>query len=309
MYISFNQKNTNNILFDEIKKATKFIIIHTLFFDDTGLDLNFISLLNSKIIEHPEIYIEIKIGLNPFLKPKLEGLNKKIKVILEEPRTLFFYVYHVRLFHTENVFALGGIDITKENLDKNYHQFALFLTNKKYFIINERNYFNNEICNLYDFVGNSTNSYKKLLECIKSAKQEVFIDNQFLLFDDFVNELVAKKKKNSDVKIYILTNDEESHNPLNKFETTLTKYLSLISRNLYKNKLKKNNITLITSNKYTHNKLCIVDKRYLLFGSMNLIARSIINNGDKEMSIFLENEELCNTLLSYYEDTFHYETI
>uniref|UniRef100_A0A6C0K1S6 PLD phosphodiesterase domain-containing protein n=1 Tax=viral metagenome TaxID=1070528 RepID=A0A6C0K1S6_9ZZZZ len=309
MYISFNQKNTNNVLFDEIKKATKFIIIHTLFFNDTGIDLNFISLLNSKIIEYPEIYIEIKIGLNPFLKPKLEDLDKKIKVILEEPRTLFFYVYHARMFHTENVFALGGIDITKENLHENYQQFALFLNNKKYFIINESNYFNYEICDLYDFVGNSTNSYKKLLECINSAKQEVFIDNQYLVFDDFVDELITKKKKNSDVKIYILTNSEESNNPLNKFETIVTKYASQISRNLYKNKLKKNNITLTSSTKYTHNKLCIVDKRYLLFGSMNLMARSIINNGDKEMSIFLENEELCNTLLSYYEDTFHYETI
>jgi len=309
MYIlSFNQKNTNDILFSEIKKATKFIIIHTLFFDDTGIYLNFINLLNSKIIEHPEIYIEIKIGLNPFLKPKLEGLDKKIKIILEEPRTLFFYVYHVRLFHTENVFALGGIDITRKNLHENYHQFALFLTNKKYFIINESNYFNHEICNLYDFVGNSTNAYQKLLQCIYSAKQEIFIDNQYLLFDDFVEELI-KKKCTSDVKIYILTNGEESHNPLNKFETVVTKFIFQISRNLYKNKLKNNNITIVNSNKYTHNKICVVDKRFLLFGSMNLMTRSINKDGDKEMSIFLDNEELCNTLLSYYKDTFDYETI
>ena len=253
------------------------------------------------------MYIEIKIGLNPFLIPNLEGLDKKIKIILEEPRTLFFYVYHIRLFHTENVFALGGIDITKDNMHENYQQFALFLTNEKYFIINESNYFNCEICNLYDFVGNSTNAYQKLLQCIYSAKQEIFIDNQYLLIDDFVEELI-KKKCTSDVKIYILTNGEGSDNPLNKFETIITKSISQFSRSLYKNKLKKNNITIINSTKYTHNKLCIVDKKYLLFGSMNLMNRSISKDGDKEMSVFLDNEELCNSLLSYYKETFDYET-
>lgn len=308
MFISFNQKNTNDILFREIKKATKFIIIHTMFFDDTDIGLNFISLLNSKLIEYPDIYIEIKIGLNPFLQPKLKDLDKKIKIILEKPRTLLFYVYHLRLFHTEKIFALGGIDLTKDNLHENYKQFALFLTSEKYFIINEHNYLNYKINDLYDFVGNSKNTYQKLLECIGSAKQEIFIDNQYLFFDDLVDALI-NKKKNFNINIYILTNGEVSCNPLNKFETNVTKYIMRISKKKYNNKLIKNGINIITTDNYTHNKLCIIDKQYLLFGSMNLLARSINVDGDQEMSVFLDNKELCDNLLSYYKDIIGYQTI
>jgi hypothetical protein len=44
-------------------------------------------------------------------------------------------------------------------------------------------------------------------------------------------------------------------------------------------------------------------------GSMNLMERSVSTKGDKEMCVFLENKEICNNLLAYYQDTFSYETI
>ena len=51
-----------------------------MFFNDEGLSLNFIELLNHKVKQHPNIKIHINIGLNPFLKTNIEEntLNKKI---------------------------------------------------------------------------------------------------------------------------------------------------------------------------------------------------------------------------------------
>ena len=49
MYLSYNQKETNQIIYNEIEKASKYIHITTMFFNDTDLPLNFIKLLNHKI--------------------------------------------------------------------------------------------------------------------------------------------------------------------------------------------------------------------------------------------------------------------
>ena len=89
-----------------------------MFFDDTDLPLNFIKLLNHKIQEHPDMYIEINIGLNPFLKSNTDELDKKIHVRTITMKTID--TYHIRLFCTESIFAVGGIDITKKNLTKQY---------------------------------------------------------------------------------------------------------------------------------------------------------------------------------------------
>jgi len=307
MFITFNQKNTNEMLFNEIKKAKKFIIIHTMFFDDTKLDLNFVELINSKVVEFPDIYIEIKIGLNPFIIPNICNLDKKIKIILENPRSLFLYVYHVRLFHTENVFAVGGIDIELGNLHYSYHQFCLFLREPKYFIMNEDNCKTIQLKNLYDFFGTFTDSYEKLLDSINNAKHEIFIDNQFFSLDDLTNILI-KKKNNDNINIYILTNGENASQESNEIESIITKSVVFFSID-YIYKLKNNGIKFVNTNKYTHNKICVVDKKYLLMGSMNLMERSVSTKGDKEMCVFLENKEICNNLLAYYQDTFSYETI
>lgn len=307
MFIIFNQKKTNEILFNEIKKAKKFIIIHTMFFDDTKLDLNFVELLNSKIAEFPNIYIEIKIGLNPFIVPNICNLDKKIKIILENPRTIFLYVYHIRLFHTENVFAVGGIDISDQNLYDSYNQYTLFLNDPKYFIMNEDNCKKYQIKNLHDFVGTSTDSYTKMIECINNAKHEIFIDNQFFSLNH-LEEILIEKKKKTNINIYLLVNSSNTVQKLNEFETFTVNLMSFFSLK-YINNLKKNGIKFIKTNKFTHNKLCIIDKQYLLMGSMNLMERSINNDGDIEMCVFLENKEICNNLLAYYQEIFSYETI
>ena len=273
-----------------------------MFFDDSDVSLNFIDLLNSKIIKYPDIYIEIKVGINPFKNPNFKNLNKKIKIIEEKPKTLFICVYHIRLFHTENVFAIGGIDIIKEQLKDNYQQFSLFLYDKKYFIFNKENYNNYErkILNLYDYENNTYNSYNKLVEYINKSKKEIFIDNQYCIHP-IINKLLISKKKSSNINIFILTNDIENKNILPSFIISL-QYLFNI---FYKNNLEKNGIKIIKHNKYTHNKISIFDKKYLLMGSMNLIERSTNSNCDIEMSIFIKNKELCKKLLNYYKNNFN----
>lgn len=109
MFISYTQKETNQIIYNEIKKASKYIHITTMFFNDEGLSLDFIKLLNHKVKEHPNIEIHINIGLNPFLKTNIEEntLNKKIH--LKKVPMRMIDTYHIRLFSTESIFAVGGI--------------------------------------------------------------------------------------------------------------------------------------------------------------------------------------------------------
>mgnify|MGYP000415581356 CR=1 FL=1 len=51
MFISYTQKETNQIIYNEIKKASKYIHITTMFFNDEGMSLDFIKLLNDKVKE------------------------------------------------------------------------------------------------------------------------------------------------------------------------------------------------------------------------------------------------------------------
>jgi phosphatidylserine/phosphatidylglycerophosphate/cardiolipin synthase-like enzyme len=150
-------------------------------------------------------------------------------------------------------------------------------------------------------------SYEKLLDSINNAKHEIFIDNQFFSLDDLTNILI-KKKNNDNINIYILTNGENASQESNEIESIITKSVVFFSID-YIYKLKNNGIKFVNTNKYTHNKICVVDKKYLLMGSMNLMERSVSTKGDKEMCVFLENKEICNNLLAYYQDTFSYETI
>ena len=127
MFFSYTQKKTNQIIYNEIKKASKYIHITTMFFNDEDLSLDFIELLNHKAKEHPDIEIRINIGLNPFLESNFnyDKLDKKIHLINIPMKMID--TYHIRLFSTETIFAVGGIDITKLNLVKNYIQFTLFI--------------------------------------------------------------------------------------------------------------------------------------------------------------------------------------
>ena len=62
------------------------------------------------------------------------------------------------------------------------------------------------------------------------------------------------------------------------------------------NTLKNNN------NKYTHNKLFIFDKEYILFGSMNIMDKSLQSSGgDIELCVLVKNKKLANEMLDYYK--------
>ena len=206
MFISYTQKETNQIIYNEIKKASKYIHITTMFFNDEGLSLDFIKLLNYKVKGHPNIEIHINIGLNPFLKTNIEEntLNKKIHLRFI-PMNHLINTYHVRLFSTESIFAVGGIDITKLNVTKKYIQFTLFIPIQNNVFISKK-ISNKNI--LYDFTENKNSynvskidPYTKVNELIDSSKHDIFIDNQYFFSSTFTNKLIEKKKMNQILKL------------------------------------------------------------------------------------------------------------
>ena len=313
MYLSYNQEETNQIIFDEIKKASKYIHITTMFFNDHDLSLNFIKLLNDKIIEYPDISIDINIGLNPFLKTNLnkDKLNDKIK--LRKIPMNIINTYHIRLFSTESIFAVGGIDITKLNLVKNYIQFVLFIPIQNNVFIN-KTISNKNI--LYDFTENKNSynvsdvdPYTKLEELINKSKKHIFIDNQYLFSSSFINKLIEKKKNSPSIEIEVFSNDNfnnnifKSKNIFIKVFNHITNKSFIMLNKINIKKIKNENIIVKTplENNYTHNKLFIFDKKYIFIGSMNVMNKSLqTHGGDIELCVLIKNKKLANEILDYY---------
>ena len=113
--------------------------------------------------------------------------------------------YHVRLFSTESIFAVGGIDIRKLNLIETYIQFTLFIPIQNNVFIS-KTISNKNI--LYDFTEdkNSYNiskvdPYTKVNHLIDSSKQHIFIDNQYFFSNTFTNKLIEKKRVNQILKL------------------------------------------------------------------------------------------------------------
>lgn len=312
MFISYTQKETNQIIYNEIKKASKYIHITTMFFNDEGLSLDFIRLLNHKVKEHPDIEIRINIGLNPFNKTNLNeyNLNKKIRLRFIPMRMI--NTYHIRLFSTESIFAVGGIDIIKLNLIKNYIQFTLFIPIQNNVIIS-KTISNKNI--LYDFTENKKSyniskidPYTKINQLIDNSKHHIFIDNQYLFSKTFTHKLIEKKENNPNIKIEIFSNGKFQNN-IFKNENIFVNFINSIKNNslnmLNQNNMKKikneNIIVKTVENKYTHNKLFIFDGKYILMGSMNIMDKSLQTyGGDIELCILIKNKKLANEIIDYY---------
>ena len=80
--------------------------------------------------------------------------------------------------------------------------------------------------------------------------------------------------------------------------------LNMLNQNNMK-KLKNEEIIVKTppENKYTHNKLFIFDKKYILMGSMNIMDKSLqIYGGDIELCVLIKNKKLANEILKYYKN-------
>jgi phosphatidylserine/phosphatidylglycerophosphate/cardiolipin synthase-like enzyme len=309
MFISYTQKETNQIIYNEIKKSSKYIHITTMFFNDKDLSLNFIELLNHKVKEHPDIEIRINIGLNPFDKPNINKYNLNKKIHLRFIPMRMINTYHIRLFSTESIFAVGGIDIRKLNLINTYIQFTLFIPiQNNVFIsktISNKNF-------LYDFTENKNSyniskvdPYTKVNELIDNSKQHIFIDNQYFFSNTFTNKLIEKKKNNPNIKIEVFSNDKFENNVFNNQQRkVMSIILNIFNKNNMK-KLKNENIIAKTpiESKYTHNKLFIFDKKYILVGSMNIMNKSLQTyGGDIEMCVLIKNKNLANEMLDYYKN-------
>lgn len=321
MFVSYTQKETNQIIYDEIKKASKYIHITTMFFNDDDLSLDFKKLLNHKIKEYPDIKIYINIGLNSFLKTNLSEYNLDKKIHFRTiPMNHLINTYHIRLFSTESIFAVGGIDITKENLVKHYIQFTLFIPIQNNVFISKtisKTISNKNI--LYDFTKNKKeyniskiDPYAKVNELIDSSNHHIFIDGQYFFSNTFANKLIEKKKNEPNINIEVFSNDKFQNNVFNSENIFMKLVHNILLYNSYnmvnqKNieKLKNEHIITKTSpeNKYTHNKLFIFDKKYILMGSMNIMDKSLkAVGGDIELCVLIKNKQLANEMLDYYKN-------
>lgn len=315
MFVSYNQKETNQIIYNEIKKASKYIHITTMFFNDEEMSLDFIKLFNKKVKEYPDIEININIGLNPFLKSNLNEniLNKKINLKFIPMKLI--NTYHIRFFSTESITAVGGIDITKLNLVKNYIQFTLFIPIQNNIFISKTISSKNL---LYDFTENKNSynvskidPYTKVNQLIDNSKHYIFIDNQYFFSKQFVKKLIEKKNMNPKIKIQIFSNNNIQNN-IFKSKNILMHMFDLLKISTM-NTLNQNNIRLLENeniivktpleNKYTHNKLFIFDKKYILMGSMNIMDKSLQTyGGDIEMCFLVKNKKLASEILDHYNN-------
>lgn len=321
MFISYTQKETNQIIYDEIKKASKYIHITTMFFNDEGMSLDFIKLLNDKVKEYPDIEININIGLNPFLKSNLNENNLNKKINLNFIPMKFINTYHIRFFSTEYIAAVGGIDITKLNLSKQYIQFTLFVPIQNNFFITKtiKNISNKNL--LYDFTENKNvytiskiDPYTKVIQLIETSKHHIFIDNQYFFSTTFTNKLIEKKKNDPNIKIEVFSNNKFQNN-IFKNENIVMNFMNGIKNNSLNmlnqynmKKLKSENIIVNApiEKKYTHNKIFIFDKKYILMGSMNIMDKSLqYSGGDIELCFLVKNKKLANEILDHYNIMFN----
>ena len=154
--------------------------------------------------------------------------------------------------------------------------------------------------------------YTKLTELINTSKQHIFIDNQYLFSNTFINKLIDKKNKNNNIKIEVYSNVNFSNN-IFKSENTIMNLFNNIKDNTM-NKINQINMQRLTKagiivntieNKYTHNKIFIFDKKYIFMGSMNIMDKSLQNyDGDIEMCILIKNKNLAINMLDYYSKLF-----
>lgn len=73
-------------------------------------------------------------------------------------------------------------------------------------------------------------------------------------------------------------------------------------------KLKSENIIVNApiEKKYTHNKIFIFDKKYILMGSMNIMDKSLqYSGGDIELCFLVKNKKLANEILDHYNIMFN----
>ena len=89
---------------------------------------------------------------------------------------------------------------------------------------------------------------------------------------------------------------------MNFINSVKNKSLNMLNQNTIKI-LKNENIITKTppEKKYTHNKLFIFDKKYILMGSMNIMDKSLQTyGGDIELCVLIKNKILANEMLDYY---------
>ena len=122
---------------------------------------------------------------------------------------------------------------------------------------------------------------------------------------------MKKKKSEPNIKIEVFSNDKFENN-IFKSENIFMSFINGIKNNSLNmlnqsnmKKLKNEEIIVKTppENKYTHNKLFIFDKKYILVGSMNIMDKSLqIYGGDIELCVLIKNKKLANEMLNYYKN-------
>lgn len=217
----------------------------------------------------------------------------------------FFGRNHSKLFIVDDIAWIGGINLgqfsfksedfviklTKRSLVRTMKQ--IFFRLKKNNISQDTSTFPEKQYKMLIDRGmrNQSIIYDNALRLVCNAKKNVTIVSQILPDGCLLSKLLLLPPE---VKITIITSSKDnmffSHYPL--------KLLYL----LFLWKIKKNeNIKLVHLDRFVHAKLLLVDNKYALFGSHNLVWMSVLL-GTRELSLYTDHRQIVAELVHYVRD-------
>lgn len=232
------------------------------------------------------------------------------------------YVTHSRFIINETQCMFGGVDFNRICEADNYvqHAIKISLTNPPKGLAKQdledvvKHLKLNHLCN-YSFptdgalIGTSavdSSALDRIMTMIRGAKHSIFIENQYFQHTEVLSAIAARQSELPNIKVTLVGNRDFAINP---YHPGKDGYLSSVIGFALSNEtvgglkfLRKLGCSFqfrTYRNKYTHNKIFIVDGTQLVIGTFNLHQRSLIAGHDFEIGIVIEGEK---TVAKYMKD-------
>lgn len=273
----FNNYNFFYELYSTILLSKKFLIVQFFIIRNDFLGKKFLKLLKYKSIKCRVIIIVDNIGTIYKMQTNYFFKYNKKKILLN-------FRNHKKIILLDNkIFWIGGNNIGREYQNKNFfigdwNDFHCKIINTKlnyfifdFFIKNKIAFKNNILNKKFFYLDNYFFNFLFLINFI--VKKNFFIMSPYIILDKKIINLIKKlKKKNIDINIYISY----------KSDNVYTHISSLI----YSKFLKKYSNIYFLKFGFFHRKIYILDKKYIIFGSMNFDIRSIYINKESLLLFF-----------------------
>lgn len=191
-----------------------------------------------------------------------EMKDSGIKIVRTRPygflKLFFLFRNHKKIIIIDDVFYLGGINISEHNLS--WHDFMVEFKNKELLkgVLKD---FNNSLKGIKKDTKIEkqiiTNKYikEKFDNFFKDAKREIIISSPYLIDPGFLKRVNSVKEG---VKVKVLTLDKSNFFIVN-----------FMSHHVYSQLKKRKNVETYFYSDFSHAKFMIVDRKEIFFGSSN----------------------------------------